>query len=63
MSEQIRTGIDGIIVPEDTPEALAREIRRLLDDPALGDSFVRWLEQEDTCHTAEIEKLYAVIES
>lgn len=63
MSEQIQTGGNGIIVPEDTSEALAREIGRLIDDPELRESFVRRLKQEDVCHTAEIEKLCAVIES
>ena len=63
MSEQIQTGVNGIIVPEDTPEALAREIGRLMDDPELRGSFIRRLEQEDTCHSTELEKFYHVIES
>ncbi len=62
MSEQIRTGVNGIIVPDNTPETLASAIGGLIDAPGMRESFVRHLQQEDVCHQGEIEKLYAVFE-
>lgn len=62
MSEQIETGVNGIIVPDNTPETLAIEIGSLIDNPDLRERFTKQLQQEDVCHQGEIEKLYAVIE-
>lgn len=62
MSEQIQSGVNGIIVPDNNPENLAAEIGRLIDHPELRDAFVRQLQREDVCHRGEIEKLYAVFE-
>lgn len=62
MSEQIRTGVNGIIVPEATSEALAVAIKTLLESPEMRSRFIRQLQKEDVCHQGEIEKLYAVFE-
>ena len=62
MSEQIQTGLNGIIVPDNSPETLANAIGKLIDDPRMRESFVRHLQQEDVCHQGEIEKLYAVFD-
>ena len=40
-SEAVQTGVTGFIVPSEDPEALAREIRHLLSDPALADRMGR----------------------
>lgn len=63
MSEQIENGINGIIVHETTPEALAEGIQYLIEQPEMQEKFVRQLQQEDVCHYGEINKLYRVIEN
>jgi phosphatidylinositol alpha-mannosyltransferase len=35
-TEVVRDGIDGVLVPAGDPRALAREVARVLDDPALN---------------------------
>lgn len=62
MSEQLQTGVNGIIVPELTPEALAEEIGRLIDRPEQREAFIYRLQQEDVCRVAELEKLYRLLE-
>lgn len=62
MSEQIQNGHNGIIISENTPEKLAKEIGRLIEFPELRAEFVGQLKREDLYWKNEIEKLYAVIE-
>lgn len=61
MSEQIQTGVNGIIVSEWTAEALAAAISQLIDHPELREKFVKQLQREDACYNNELNKLYEVI--
>lgn len=58
INEQIQNGVNGIIVSETTPEALAKGIGQLIENSELCDSFISYLQKENANHLAEIEKLY-----
>ena len=62
MAEQIRSGRNGLIVPEATSEALAEGIRSIADHPELKTRFTAALAEEDLSNAGEIQKLYALID-
>ncbi|MBR5126509.1 MAG: glycosyltransferase [Oscillospiraceae bacterium] len=63
MEEQIRNGENGLIVEAMTPEAIADGVRQLLDHPALIEKFTKALKNETFDNSAELQKLYDLIES
>lgn len=63
MREQFVSGENGLIVDAMTPEALAKGIKTLLDNPALMEKFRSALKLESHDHTKELQKLYDFIES
>lgn len=63
MSEQITSGVNGIITSEATPEALANAIENLIIHPELREKFVENLKKENFEHKKELEKLFAFIDS
>ena len=62
MSEQIRSGKTGIIVPQAQPEALARGILTLAEQPALRAAFSEQLAREDLARPQELRKLLRIID-
>lgn len=61
MSEQIQSGVNGIIVPDATPEALAAGIEQLILFPQLRNDFETRLAYEKTSASEEIQKFYALM--
>lgn len=63
MSEQIETGVNGIITKNDTAEEICNEIEKLIVNPILKNSFIEALEKEDANdNKKQIQKLYSLIE-
>lgn len=63
MEEQLRHGVTGSIAADTTPEALAQEIRMLLEQPARRQSYSAALAAQNTLPNQELQKLYDFIES
>lgn len=61
MREQIRNGVNGLIVSEPTSEALAAGISKLIEHPELREAFVKQFQCEDVCHNEELKKLYDLL--
>ena len=61
MSEQIQDEINGLLVSDADPNALAQAIARLIDNPALRDTLIQNLRVEDISPANELEKLYSAI--
>lgn len=59
---QIRHGVDGVIVPMDIPNCVAKMVETLKND-ALKSSIVEYLESHDYGNMAEVDKVYALIGS
>ena len=57
---QIRHGEDGVIVPMDIPNCVAKMVETLQDD-ALKSSVMEYLEHHDYGNMAEVEKLYVLM--
>lgn len=63
MSEQIETGVNGIITPNDSAEEICNGIEELIVNPDLKKSFIEALENEDANdNKKQIKKLYSLIE-
>lgn len=63
MREQFVSGENGLIVEAMTPEAIADGVRQLLDHPELMEKFTNALKNETFDNSAELQKLYDLIES
>lgn len=63
MREQFVSGENGLIVDAMTPEALAEGIRTLLDHPEKMEKFRNALRENQIDNSAELQKLYDIIES
>ena len=63
MSEQIETGVNGIITENDSAEEICNEIEKLIVNPILKNSFIEALEKENADdNKKEIQKLYSLID-
>lgn len=62
MKEQFVNRLNGLIVDETTPEALAEGIKTLLDHPEMAKLFESQLAKEAHANKEELKKLYAFIE-
>ena len=62
MKEQFVNRLNGLIVEETTPEALAEGIKTLLDHPEMAKLFESQLAKEAHANKEELKKLYAFIE-
>lgn len=63
MREQFVSGENGLIVEAMTPEAIADGVRQLLDHPEMMEKFTNALKNETFDNSAELQKLYDLIES
>lgn len=63
MEEQLHHGVTGSIAADTTPEALAQEIRTLLEQPARCQSYSAALAAQNVLPNQELQKLYDFIES
>lgn len=63
MREQFRSGENGLIVDNKTPEALFEGIRTLIDNPEMRKQFEEKLKEEVHDNSCELEKLYTFIEA
>lgn len=63
MSEQIETGVNGIITQNDSAKEICNAIESLIINPDLKNSFIDVLEKEDANdNKKELQKLYSLIE-
>lgn len=63
MSEQIETGVNGIITENDSAEEICNAIESLILNPDLRKVFIETLEKEDANNNKkQIQKLYSLIE-
>ncbi len=63
MSEQIETGVNGIITENDSAEEICNAIEQLIVNPDLRKSFTEALKKEDSNdNKKQIKKLYSLIE-
>ena len=58
---QIRHGVDGVIVPMDIPNCVAKMVETLRDE-SLKASIVEYLESHDYGNMTEVDKVYALID-
>ena len=63
MSEQIETGVNGIITENDSAEEICNGIEQLIVNLDLRKSFIKALEKENADdNKKEIQKLYSLID-
>ena len=60
-SSQIKSGIDGVIVPMDN-EGCARGLAEMITDKSLQERIVDYLKTHDYGNESEVEKIYKIVE-